>query len=188
MRSLLALPLAVSLALCALVGCNETDPEALYVDVLYQLRCNDCEPRTADSPARDIHHLDGDQGFDLSCVSEPTGDGRLISFWAEYTDPENEALDYSFEIDQAGLDGTAHGAACSVKVVEGATTYEGGCTKGDPTAEAPCKLSLKKEGDIVRGTVLCDQIPIQDMMNPFRYLRHPNSNRAAEIEVRGCKF
>ena len=110
MRSLLALLPAVSLALCALVGCNETDPEALYIDALYQLRCIDCEPRTNDGRSRDIHHLDGDQGFDLSCVTESTSDGRLISFLAEYTDPSNEAEDYAFQIDQAGLDDTARRA------------------------------------------------------------------------------
>jgi hypothetical protein len=176
------------LALCALVGCNETDPEALYIDALYQLRCIDCEPRTNDGRLRDIHHLDGDDGFDLSCATESTSDGRLISFLAEYTDPDSEAEDYAFQIDQAGLDDTAHGAACSVKVLDSGSTYKGRCTKGDPTAEAPCKVSLQREGDIVRGTVLCDRIPIQDMMNPFRYLRRPNSNRPVEVEVRGCSF
>jgi hypothetical protein len=192
MRRLLALPLALPLllpaALFALASCNESDPEALYIDIRYQLRCIDCEPASNDAPARDVHHLDGDDDFDLSCNATSTDDGRLVSFAAEYFDPDNDANNYAIEVDQAGLDGASHGASCSVKVLDGNSTYKGRCADGDPTVDNPCQLDLKKEGTAIRGTITCRKIPLLDSTTPFRYLVHPNSSRAATIEIRGCTF
>ncbi len=190
MRSLLVLHLALLLALplsvAALVGCNESDPEALYIDVLYQMRCIDCEPRTNDGPVRDIHHLDGDQGFDLGCELSDAKDGAQVSFFAEYDDPGNESNNYSIEIDQAGLGDAANGPRCSVKVLDNGTTYEGSCVATDENPDPPCKVSLKKEKGVIRGSVSCKQIPVQDMREPIRYLYKPNSSKAAPIEIRGC--
>ena len=188
LASTLGLSLALPAALCALVGCNETDPEALYIDVLYQLRCIDCEPRTNDGIARDIHHLDGDQGFDLGCESTTVDGDRRVSFSAEYFDLDNESDNYSIQVDQAGLDGAGNGPNCSIKVLDSGSTYEGLCADDEPTEERPCVVDLKKEGDIIRGTLFCDRIPIMDMTSPIRYLKRPNSNKPAELEIRGCTF
>lgn len=178
--------LTLSLALCALVGCNESDPEALYIDVLYQLRCLDCEPRTNDGPTRDIHHLDGDEGFELGCELSAAKDGTLISFYAEYVDPENDANDFSIEVNQAGIGETDPGASCTVKVLDNGTTYEGNCVGTEDEPEPPCDVALKKEGGIIRGTLTCDRIPVQDMLEPFRYLYRPSTSKAVPVEIRGC--
>lgn len=183
MRSLLAL----SAALCALAGCNESDPEPLYVDVQYQLRCFDCEEHT-NEPPHDIHHLDGDEGFALTCDTNPTEDGSLISFSAKFTDPENDKNDYGVEVAQAGLDDTPHGAGCTVKIFEGATTYAGRCADDEVDDDHPCEVALHREGEVVRGTLSCDRIPIENMVEPFRYLRRPDADKPAEVEVRGCVF
>jgi len=190
MPRLLALPLALPLAVAAFVGglgCNQSDPEALYIDALYQMRCLDCEPRSNDGPVRDIHHLDGDQGFDLGCdLSPASGDGTLVSFYARYVDPENDAKNFSFEVSRAGLDGADPGATCAVKVLDNGTTYEGNCVATDDMPEPPCTVSLAKDGDVIRGSVMCERIPVQDMREPIRYLYKPNSKKAAPIEIRGC--
>ena len=172
--------------MCAVAGCNETDPDPLYIDVVYQMRCKDCEPRTNDSPVRDIHYLDGDQGFALECGTSAGDDGTLISFSAVYTDPENPDNTYGLHVDQAGLDGASASGACSVKVDESGSVYEGRCSNSAPTSGHPCQVKLATEGTTVTGTINCDKIPIQDMMEPFRYFKKPNSDNAADIEIRGC--
>ena len=187
MRILLVLPLALCASL-VLGACNETDPEALYIDVRYQLRCKDCSPRTNDGPVRDVHDLDGDGGFDLSCTTSTGDEGRLIDFSLEYTDPKDDHKNISLVVDQAGLGDAPHGAACSLKVSDGGSTYEGRCANGETTDERPCAIALERSGDIVRGTLDCDRIPIQDMLSPFRYLKAPSSDKPAQIEIRGCTF
>ena len=46
-----------------------------------------------------------------------------------------------------------------MSVTEGNNTYEGVCAADDLTATAPCKVEVELDGDVIQGSVYCDDIP-----------------------------
>ena len=189
MRRLLVLSTAVcSLAVCVLHGCTTNDPDPLYLDINYQVRCIDCDPRANDQPPRDIHYLDGDSGYDVSCEVDEGGD--LVTFGASWEDPDGKVKPFSLEVSQASASGGQNGGACSVSVVEGANHYQGACSDGEPTAKKPCKLDLQRANGVITGTLYCDNIPIKGMAGPMftRYVTTPDTKKPAKLELHGCPF
>src|SRR5689334_9073826 len=122
------------------LGCTEEDPAALFLDFNYQVRCLDCEPRSNDDPARDVHAVDGEDELTINCSVVDRGGDRLVSISVEHTDDRTGTVDYSLSIDQANLDSKDPGNGCRVHVKEGPNVYEGNCTGGDPNEETPCMI------------------------------------------------
>lgn len=183
MRRLIALAFIAASSL----ACAEEDPPPLFVDLDYQVRCIDCEPRAADDAVRRVMALDGEDGFSVDCnVARREGD-RLVTFTAAYTDEERSRNSYSFGVIQANLDASGPGGSCRVVAVEGDNSYEGKCTGGDPSEEEPCRVELEAEDDIVMGSVLCENIPNRNSAMITRHLVAPNSESAARFEVHGCR-
>lgn len=183
MRRLFVLAIAAASSL----ACAEEDPPPLYVDVNYQVRCVDCEPRSADDAARDVRAIDGELGFNVECsVTERSGD-RLLTFRAAYMDAERPSRNYGISLVQANLEGGDPGGSCIVVVSEGNNTYEGGCTADEPDDGNPCQVELEAEDGIVTGTILCESVPNKNSAMITRHLVDPNSEDPAEFEVHGCR-
>jgi hypothetical protein len=186
MRFLLAGFLVSALGLSA--SCTTTDPAPIYVDMTYQLRCIDCQPRVPVEPVHDIMHLDGEAGYHMECFVSSSGGKRQLTVIASQSDSAHPDQDHSFRITQARFESKDPGSECEVRASEGGNTYVGKCTGGAPTATAPCQLTFKVNSGIVNGTVYCDNIP-----NPTsspettRYLVAPfEANKPAKFEVHGC--
>lgn len=184
MRPLLVLSL-VSTA--ALMACVNQDPAPLFFDMSYQVRCVDCMPVTTDNLARTVAALDGESGFSVACSAQQVGKNRLLTFSATLIDAKHESNNYSIKILQANLDKSDPGAGCRVVVGEGANTYEGLCTSDTPTPDQPCQISnLKDDNGIVKGELLCNNIPNRTDANTTRYVVAPGSTKPATFEVHGC--
>jgi hypothetical protein len=184
MRPLLVLSL---FAAPALMACVNQDPAPLFLQTSYQVRCLDCMPVTTDNLARTVAALDGESGFSVACSAQPSGKDRLLSFSVTLIDAKHESNDYSFKIIQADLDKSDPGAACRVVVTEGANAYEGHCTGGDPTTDNPCQITkLRDDHGIVKGNLLCNNIPNRTDANTTRYVVKPSTMTPADFEVHGC--
>jgi len=183
MRRLFVLAIIAVTAL----ACSEENPPPLYVDVNYQVRCIDCEPRAADDSPRDVRAIDGESGFDVACSITERGGDRLLTFSAIYMDAERPSRSYGLSLVQANLDGGDPGGSCLVVVSEGNNTYEGGCTAEDPDDEDPCQVELEAEDGIVTGTILCAEVPNKNSSMITRHLVDPNTEDPAEFEVHGCR-
>jgi hypothetical protein len=183
MRRLFVLAIAAASAL----ACTEEDPPPLYVDVDYQVRCIDCEPRAADDAARDIRAIDGELGFSVECSVTERGGDRLLTFRAIYTDAERASRSYGISLVQANVEGGDPGGSCLVVVTEGSNTYEGDCSADEPDEESPCQVELEAEDGIVVGSILCEGVPNKNSSMSTRHVVDPNSEDPAKFEVHGCR-
>lgn len=155
-------------------GCSEEDPAALFADVNYQVRCLDCEPRTADDPERDLSVVDGD-GASLRCESV----GGLVTLVIE-------AGNYAFEIHNARL-GNDPGGQCEVRVTEGSNEYRGACKAEGSDDAQPCEVELNADGTGFVGRVYCDQIRHHRSASLFRYVVAPGTgDEPADVVASGC--
>lgn len=168
--------LLVALALCPIfVACSEEDPAALFADVNYQVRCIDCEPRTGDSPERDLAVVDGEGGASLRCESV----AGLVTLVIRTSD-------YAFEIHNARL-GNDPGGQCKVRVKEGSNTYEGDCKPEGEEGAQPCEVELTADGSGFVGRVFCDKIPHESNTQRFQYVVAPGTrDEPAEVVASGC--
>jgi hypothetical protein len=184
MHRLFALCLVAAPA--ALTACVTEDPPPLFVDVDYQVRCVSCSPRTADDAPHAVAALDGEDSFRVGCSAQHPGKDRLLTFSATYIDMKHPSNEYSIKVLQLDLDKTDPGAGCRVVVGEGENTYEGKCTSDTPTDDAPCQVKLKVKDGIVKGSLLCANIPNSSEASLTRHIVKPGTEQAAPVEVRGC--
>lgn len=178
----------VLVALVALVTprCTwESDPP-IYLDTEYQLRCNDCTPRTPDEPAREVMLLDGEQGWKFDCsVSELSG-RPAMTLTAAYMGQERNEMTHGIRITRAHIEGDVSDA-CEVRVVEDANIYEGACTAGEPNDTTPCQVKFRKKDNVIQGSVYCYRIPNTANLSSFRYLVEPGTDGdAASLAVHNC--
>jgi hypothetical protein len=171
----------------AAAGCTEDDPAPLFMDIRYQVRCVECEPRAPDDPVRDVQLLDGEMGFTIECFANTRDGDRLLSFSTVFINPDAASENYSIEVEQVNLDKSDPGSDCLVSVREGSNTYAGDCTKDDPTEDEPCSVSFDIEDDIVNGTIFCADIPNRNMAMTRRHVVAPGTqDEPAEFELHGC--
>ena len=97
----------------------------------------------------------------------------------------DSARSYSLELDDASL-GEETDGPCSVRVVEGANTYEGACGSGDPSEDRPCQVSLRIEKDVLRGSIYCANIASDASSAITRHVVAPISTEPATFEIYGC--
>ena len=175
-----------SCASVGLLGCVEDDPAALFLDLDYQVRCLDCEPRSNDEPARKIHAVDGEDDLTINCSTELRDGDRLVTISLEHVDPEDGDVDYSLSIDQVNLDSKDPGSGCRINAKEGPNVYEGNCSGSEPSEDEPCVIKLEQEGDGVTGTLHCVRIPNKAQPTLTRHIVASGSEKAAKLEATGC--
>jgi hypothetical protein len=173
-------------AAACLSACVEEDPAPLFVDLDYQVRCLDCEPRTPDDDPHRIQALDGEAGFTIECNATRRSGDRVLSFSANYIDAERESDNFSISVIQANLDSDDPGTSCRLVVTEGDNRYEGKCTGGAPTPEEQCQLEIGEEDKIVSGELRCDHVPNLSSTLITRYVVEPGSDDPVQFEVHGC--
>ena len=167
-------------------ACKSEDEPPVYLDTNYQVRCLDCEPRTPDEPEREIAALDGEFDFKFECAVTKVGGKRSMTLTAAYK-PNSTDDRYGFRITRGEIDKEEQSEECQMQVLEGANTYEGGCTGDDPSEDRPCKVTFKPSGEIVKGTMYCHQITLEGAPANYRYLVAPGStDSAAKFEVHNC--
>jgi hypothetical protein len=170
----------------SLFGCKSESDPPVYLDAAYQLRCIDCQPRTADDPQREVKLLDGEEGWTITCSVSPVGGKPAVTFNASYRG-ERSSESYGLRVTRAPIGGDPSDA-CLVRVVEGANTYEGKCTADDPDDQRPCKVDFEQDGNIVEGRVYCDRIPNNVNLSSFRYLVDPGSrDDSAKLQIHNCE-
>jgi hypothetical protein len=171
---------------CSLGGaCKSESTPPIYVDADWQLRCRDCEPRTADDPERKVAYLDGEFDFKITCdVKEISGKPSMTLVVAHDSDRQSER--YGIRITRANIEGDQPDE-CKVRINEGANIYEGACSGDDPTTEQPCKVSFDQKDQIVEARVYCDKIPNQANLASFRYLVDPGTDeKPIKLAVHNC--
>ncbi len=179
--------LLLSLSFAAFpLACVNSDPAPVFVDVSYQLRCIDCEPRAADDSAHTINALDGENGYSVTCNVDRRGKDRLVTFSAGVSDSTHPSKSYAFKIFQADVDKSDPGGSCHTEVVEGSNTYDGPCSSGDPSSDWPCQLKLKLKNGVIKGTVLCNAIPNHNDSTLTRHLVDPGTMDPVSFEIHGC--
>lgn len=178
------------LALCCvllpcLIACSEEDPAPLFVQIDYQVRCNGCQPLSADDPEREISALDGERGFKVECATMARDGDRLATFSAAFTG-EASSDNYGITVTQVNLDADEPGTSCRVAVTEGNNRYDATCSGDEPSADAPCQVDVDLDGDVIKGSVLCLSIPNRSSSMLTRAVVAPGTLDPAEFEVQGC--
>jgi hypothetical protein len=174
-----------SSAVLALLACAEQDPPPLYVDVDYQVRCIECDPRAPDDAARRVRALDAEAGFTVECRVEESRGDRLLTFSVRYEDKADDSNSYGLSLVQANLDAADPGGSCRVTVFEGSNTYEGHCS-AELAAGVTCQVELGAEAGIVTGSILCREVENKNAPGYKRHVVAPSSTDPAEFKVHGC--
>lgn len=169
-------------------SCSSEDAAPLYLDAQYQLRCVDCTPRVPDEPVREIQALDGEQGFEIECFVSGHGDQKELTMSGKYVDPAQSSKSYEFRIARARYKGNDPGSACQVRILESGNKYAGKCTSGTPTHDEPCEVHFERDGDIVNGSVFCNNIPNPSTSpETTRHVVAPHeTDQPVKFEIHGC--
>jgi len=190
MRVLLSVGCLFAVAVAAM-GCNNVDPAPLYIDIDYQVRCLDCEPRSPDDPARRIALINGELGYQMDCHTSVVDGDEVLSFSILYSDPDDSSARHEIAVDRVDYQSGQPGSKCEVSVRERSNLYEGGCTGSTPTADEPCQIEINVEDGVVRGEILCLEIPNSNIVTSTRNLVHSDETgepdeRPAVFEIYGC--
>jgi len=186
MRLGLGLGLAVVVGFGAL-SCKSESTPPIYLDTDYQLRCLDCQPRTADEPEREVALLDGEFDWRVTCALSRISGNDSMNLVALH-ESERTSERYGIRVTRATVGEDEQSDECRVRITEGANTYEGACTSDEPSEDTPCQVEFEREGEIISGSVYCRRIPNMANLTSYRYLVDPGSNdKAAKLEVHNCE-
>jgi hypothetical protein len=169
--------LSCGVGIVASWGCSSDFTPTVYVGMSYQVRCVDCQPRALDDAARSVKAVDAEAGFKLSCKADSTGGTKRVSFSIVHDSATSEQ---SYTLSES--DGP-----CSVRVVEGANTYEGACGTDDPTEDRPCKVGFEVKGGVINGSLYCAKIASDASSSIARYVTTPLTRDPAKFEIYGCE-
>lgn len=175
----------LGLGLGAFACTSDTTP-VIYVDLSYQVRCLDCDPRAPDSAARRIKAVEGELGLKLECRARSIEGTRRVTWLSDHR-RQNSDDSYMLSITNLNIEGEESEGPCEVAITEGPNTYKGACGSDDPTPGRPCKVSVDVEDGVVRGEVYCDDIPNEVTNSLTRYLVAPVSREPATFQVYGCR-
>lgn len=173
---------------CSLgAACKSESTPPVYLDTDYQLRCEDCMPRTSDDPEREIKLLDGENDFTITCTVKRISGKDSMDLRVQH-DVEGDRNDYGIRLTRVNVGEDEQSDECHVRVTEGNNQYEGDCTGGDPSTTQPCTVSFSRKDQVISGTVYCDKIPNQANLASFRYLVSPNSDdKGLKLAVHNCE-
>jgi hypothetical protein len=174
---------------CAVMACSSDTTPVIYMDLQYQVRCLDCEPRGPDDAAHKIKVVEGEDDYNLNCTVVRSGGVRRVTFTASRLDKKDSSSSRVFEVRSASLDGDDNDASqCQVHVVEGDNTYDSTCSSDDPSGDTPCQATLSEKGGIISGSLFCDKIPNLVSATTSRYVVKPASTSdGAPFKIYGCK-
>ena len=177
--------LGLSLLLsCGVLACTSDTAPVVYVGMSYQVRCLDCQPRAQDDAARNIKAVDDEAGYKLSCaVDSMTGTKRVTVDIVH--ESANSEQSYSLSVSNASLAEESDGP-CSVRVVEGANTYQGACGSAEPNEDRPCQVSFEVKRGVLKGSLYCKEIASDASSSLTRYLVAPITRDPATFEIYGC--
>ena len=167
------------------LGCTSDTAPTVYVGMSYQVRCIDCQPRALDDAARNVKAVDAESGYKLSCKVDNDGGTRRVGFSIVHDSAKSDQS-YSLSVSHANLTDEESDGPCSVRVVEGANTYEGACGSDDPSEDRPCKISFEVKGGVIHGSLYCAKLQSDATSGILRYVTAPVSRDAAEFEIHGC--
>lgn len=168
-----------------LFGCTSDTAPTVYVGMAYQVRCIDCQPRALDDAARDVKAVDAEAGYKLTCAADKMSGTKRVSFSVEHAST-NSDNSYSLSVSHANIEGEESDGPCSVRVVEGANTYEGACGSDDPTEDRPCKISFDIKSGVLNGSLYCAKIASDASASIVRYVAAPLSKDPSKFEIHGC--
>jgi len=179
----------LSLALMSwLSACADDAKSIVYLDLAYQVRCLDCVPYVAEGGPHNIHAVDGEEGYRLTCDVTRLDGVRSVSFSVlQPADDSGEKLSFSFE--QVDLDSpTPAGSRCQVRLTQSGNTYEGACSADAPSVATPCQVSLSEQAGTISGQVLCQGIPnIAGLRAGVRHVVAPGTrDQPAALSIHGC--
>jgi hypothetical protein len=175
-----------TLLLAAAAACTQEDPPPVLIDIDYQVRCLECEPRAADDPVHDVHAAPGADGFQVSCSRDRLDGVSVFSFGADSDAVQSNGVrGYGFEVLEMAI-GPDPGSSCSVLLHEGANRYQGRCAAGDPDQDTPCQVTSSIEHGVVRGSLLCVNVPNAATGELRRSVVKSLTRDPAEFQVHGC--
>jgi len=142
---------------------------SLFADIQYGIDCTETGGCVA-QPDRDIcgihlgeacAEVEGETV--ISCTVTQTGDVRSLTFSA------SQGLGYAISIREAEIPvagGSAEGAACAARVIDGPNTFQGACGSAPPSESQPCQISDVRWYDdagnpTVEGRIFCQNLPNQ---------------------------
>ena len=193
--SAFALLAGASVVNVANIGCNDRDAVPAYISTTYQVRCLDQCRSAQDDAVRKIFHVDGEEGFNITCsVGRDASGERQLSFRARCRGNASCGDErYGLEVTGIALDDEDGdpGNDCRVKVEERSNTFEGACTKDDPTTSKRCSVQFKVDADksLVRGKVLCANVADENAPRFTRYVVSPRGDvdEPLSFTVQGCE-
>jgi hypothetical protein len=187
MRSTGSSLIGLALGALSLAACSSESTPAVYMDLSYQVRCLDCEPRAADYPERMIKNVDGEDGYALKCEVTQTAGARRVTFSSTHLDPKASSTDHVFKISLGNIDRDDAEHPCEVKVIEGANSYVGAGTSDPPSDAAPCQARFSVKDGVITGGVYCDNIPGEVDATTTRYVVAPATRSdPAAFKLYGC--
>jgi hypothetical protein len=167
------------------LGCSSETAPTVYVGMSYQVRCIDCQPRAVDDAARSVKAVDSESGYKLTCKVDNDSGTKRVGFSIVH-ESANADQRYSLSVSHANLNDEESDGPCSVRVIEGANTYEGGCGSDDPTEDRPCKVSFEVKGGVLHGSLFCSKIASDATAAIVRYVAAPLSRDPSDFEIYGC--
>lgn len=165
-RLLMVLSLVGSFAAMSCGGGKEIK----FADFHYQVSCH--ETRGCVTNVYNINDSDGNGDVRVNqCLISRTGSSPALAFNVSNTDASGQP--FSMQLASGFFDeatGNVTGAACTLTVTEGGTTYRGRCGSGAPTTMVPCQITGIRQTytptDVdnpdpypqVEGTILCQHL------------------------------
>jgi hypothetical protein len=168
------------------LACTSDTTPAVYVDLAYQVRCNDCQPRVTDESAHPIKAVNGEGDLDLRCRAESSSGVKRVNIRAAHFN-EISTSNYAFTIENGSLEGDESEGPCRLEVIEGNDTFEGACGTDEPTEDRPCQVKFSLEKGVVKGTAYCHRITKVGVPSEYRYVVLPGERaEPATFQVYGC--
>ena len=178
--------LAAFSSVLAAVSCTSETTPIVYIGMAYQVRCLDCQPRVPDANAHDVRAVDGEAGYNMSCVANRDGGSRHVTFSAEHKN-DDSARTYTVSVRNARLAAEESDGICEVRIIEGDNTFVAPCSTDEPSSEHPCQVTTELKGDVVKGKIFCDKVPSEVSQTSVRSLVAPYTRTdPAEFELYGC--
>jgi hypothetical protein len=169
------------------LACTSDTSPTVYVDLAYQVRCNDCQPRVTDESAHSIKAVNGENGLDLRCRAESSSGVKRVNIRAAHFS-ELSTENYAFTIENGSLEGDESDGPCRVEVIEGNDTFLGACSTDEPSEDFPCKVTFNIDKGVVKGTAYCYRITKVGVPSEFRYVVLPGERaEAATFQAYGCE-
>jgi hypothetical protein len=180
--------LGLGYILCGVGACSTDTTPTVYVDLAYQVRCLDCQPRSADDPQHAIKVVDGEDGYSLACNVKKVSGARRVTFSVSHLDVTQSSTDHAFKVSLGNIDADDTSLPCDVNIVEGANTYEGACTSDPPSDQTgPCQAKFSVKDGVISGGLYCNNIPNQANLTTTRYIVSPGSmTDPAAFKLYGC--